>query len=574
MSYDQPDSRSSRYGASSRSRIGHCLGESSPGARGISERRAIALRGALTIAISAALTVASTESLQAGSDPSEVELGMLDGTNGFSINGEAGNDRLGQSVSGIGDINGDGIDDALVGAFLADPNGDNSGRAYVVFGASGGFTSPLDPSTLDGTNGFVINGEAAEDRAGWSVGGAGDVNDDGIDDLIIGAIFSSPNGDRSGRAYVVFGASGGFTSPLELSSLDGANGFMLNGEAEGDEAGESVAGAGDINGDGIDDLIIGSSLADGSGDRSGRAYVVFGSGDPFPGIIELSSLDGVSGFKIDGEAATDYAGVAVAGAGDINADGLDDLLVGAHFADPNGITSGRSYVIFGSSDPFTSPFSLSALNGLNGFAINGEAAQHRSGESLAGAGDLNGDTIDDLIIGAARAEVAGTRVGRSYVVFGSDQAFVSELDLADLNGTNGFIIDGEAEFDDFGASVASAGDVNSDGIDDLLIGADGADPNGNASGRGYVLFGTLEPRPSPFSVASLDSSNGFVLNGEALGDNTGESVSGLGDFNGDGIADLALGARGADPNGSSSGRAHIVFGRRGDALFADRFEAP
>lgn len=574
MSNDQLDSRSSRYREESHCRMGPCLGAPSGGTRVRPERRGFDLRGALTIAISAALAVASTEPLQAGSDPSEVELSTLDGTNGFAINGEVANDRLGQSVSGIGDINGDGIDDALVGAFLADPNGDNSGRAYVVFGASGGFSSSLDPSMLDGTNGFVINGEAAEDRAGWSVGGAGDVNDDGIDDLIIGAIFSSPNGDRSGRAYVVFGSAGGFTSPLELSSLDGANGFLLNGEAEGDETGESVAGAGDVNGDGIDDLIIGSILADGSGDRSGRAYVVFGSDDPFPGAIELSSLDGVSGFKIDGEAANDYAGVAVAGAGDINADGLDDLLIGAHFADPNGITSGRSYVVFGSSDPFNSPFSLSALNGSNGFALNGEAAQHRSGESIAGAGDVNGDTIDDLIIGAPRAEVSGTRVGRSYVVFGSDEAFASELDLADLNGANGFIIDGEEEFDDFGASVASAGDVNSDGIDDLLMGADGAGPKGNASGRGYILFGNVEQHPSPFSVASLDGSNGFVLNGETLGDNTGESVSGLGDFNGDGIDDLVLGARGADPNGSNSGRAYIVFGRRGDVVFIDRFESP
>lgn len=537
-------------------------------------RVGIVLRGALTIAISAALAVATTESLQAGSDLSEFELSSLDGTNGLTIDGEVANDRLGQSVSGIGDINGDGIDDAIVGAFLADPNGDNSGRAYVVFGASSGFSSPFDLSTLDGTNGFAINGEAAEDRAGWSVAGAGDFNDDGIDDLIIGAIFSSPNGDRSGRAYVVFGSAGGFTSPLELSSLDGVNGFMLNGEAEGDEAGHSVAAAGDVNGDGVDDLIIGSPFAEANGAQSGRSYVVFGSDTPFPGVVELSSLDGVNGFQIDGEAAEDYAGFSVSGAGDINGDGIDDLVIGAIFADPNGISSGRSYVVFGSLNAFISPFSLSALNGSNGFAINGELAQHRAGESVSGAGDINGDMIDDLIIGAPKADVSGTVSGRSYVVFGSDEAFPGELDLADLNGANGFIIDGGGEPEALGDSVSSAGDVNFDGIDDLLIGASNASPNGNASGRGYILFGSDEGWASPFSVADLDGSNGFALNGVIAADRTGDSVSGLGDFNGDGIADLVLGARGADPNGSNSGRAYIVFGRRGDAIFANRFESP
>ena len=138
-----------------------------------------------------------------------LQLFGLDGTDGFQISGESGSDYAGTSVSSAGDVNGDGFDDLIVGANFADPNGDGSGAAYGVFGKSGGFGPNLDLSTLTGTTGFRISGEAADDVAGWSVSAAGDVNGDGVDDIIVGAPGADPNGELSGAAYVIFGKSTG-----------------------------------------------------------------------------------------------------------------------------------------------------------------------------------------------------------------------------------------------------------------------------------------------------------------------------------------------------------------------------
>ena len=147
---------------------------------------------------------------------------------------------------------------------------------------------------------------------------------------------------------MVFGQSTPFAATLALSSLNGVNGFRLDGEAVGDRSGRSVSAAGDINGDGIDDLIVGAYAAVPNGIQySGSSYVVFGQSTPFAATLALSSLNGSNGFRLDGEAVSDLSGRSVSGAGDINGDGIDDLIVGAFFADPNGNNSGSSYVVFG-----------------------------------------------------------------------------------------------------------------------------------------------------------------------------------------------------------------------------------
>jgi VCBS repeat-containing protein len=416
----------------------------------------------------------------------------------------------------------------------------------------------LNLSSLNGSNGFVINGNAG-DNSGFSVSNAGDINGDGIDDLIIGAFRASPNGQSSaGSSYVVFGTKSGFSASLDLDSLNGSNGFVINGINAFDYSGSSVSNAGDINGDGIDDLIIGARYADPNGqDRAGSSYVVFGTKSGFSASLDLDSLNGSNGFVINGINAFDYSGSSVSNAGDINGDGIDDLIIGARYADPNGQDrAGSSYVVFGTKSGFSASLDLDSLNGSNGFVINGINAFDLLGYSVSSAGDINGDGIDDLIIGA-------TGAGSSYVVFGTKSGFSASLDLDSLNGSNGFVINGINSRDVSGISVSSAGDINGDGIDDLIIGASGADPKGQRlAGSSYVVFGTKSGLSASLDLDSLNGSNGFVINGINAGDLSGGSVSSAGDINGDGIDDLIIGARFADPNGQyNAGSSYVVFGR-------------
>ncbi|NBB16573.1 hypothetical protein GVN21_14515 [Caulobacter sp. SLTY] len=492
--------------------------------------------------------------------PAVVELSTLDGTDGFRISGVASFDYSGHSVASAGDVNGDGIDDLIIGAPGADPNGGSSGASYVVFGSDAGFSANFDLSTLDGSNGFRISGVAALDQSSRSVASAGDVNGDGIDDLIIGAKDADPNGSASGASYVLFGSDAGFSANFDLSSLDGSNGFRISGVAAYDQSGRSVASAGDVNGDGIDDMIVGAPYADPNVSNSGASYVVFGSKAGFTANLNLSDLDGNNGFSIFGVAAADFSGWSVASAGDVNGDGLDDLIVGARGADPNGSTSGASYVVFGKGTGFGANFDLSSLNGSNGFRIAGVASADQSGYSVASAGDVNGDGLDDLIVGARGADPNGSGSGASYVVLGKATGFAANLNLSTLDGTNGFRISGVAAGDESGFSVASAGDVNGDGLDDLIVGARNADPNGRGSGASYVVFGKDTAFAPNLDLSSLDGTNGFRISGVGEGDYSGCSVASAGDVNGDGAADLIIGARFAGPNVTYSGAAYIIYG--------------
>ena len=186
----------------------------------------------------------------------------------------------------------------------------------------------------------------------------------------------------SGASYVVFGKATGFAPNTNLSSLDGTAGFRISGAAAGDGAGQSVATAGDVNGDGFDDMIVGSALADPNGNASGASHIVFGKAAGFGSNIDLSSLDGTTGFKLSGAAALDYSGWSVASAGDVNGDGFDDLIVGARRADANGINSGASHVVFGRAGGFASNIDLSSLDGTTGFKLSGVAAMTKAAGRL------------------------------------------------------------------------------------------------------------------------------------------------------------------------------------------------
>ncbi|MEH2041854.1 calcium-binding protein, partial [Nostoc sp.] len=211
--------------------------------------------------------------------------------------------------------------------------------------------------------------------------------------------------------------STGWSATLNLSNLNGANGFAINGIKEGDYS-SSVSSAGDVNSDGIDDLIIGAEGADPNGDYSGQSYVVFGKSTGWSATLNLSNLNGANGFAINGIKEGDYSGRVSSSAGDVNSDGIDDLIIGAEGASPNGIASGQSYVVFGKSTEWSATLNLSNLNGANGFAINGIKEYDYSGSSVSSAGDVNSDGIDDLIIGAEGADPNAYSSGQSYVLFG------------------------------------------------------------------------------------------------------------------------------------------------------------
>jgi hypothetical protein len=513
---------------------------------------------------------------------------------GYIINGVVPNHLAGFSVSMAGDLNADGFDDLLLGAPVAPfPPSADTGTVYGVYGQAGGFTDLSVVSLLDTDfpGGFFTLGIAAEDRAGFSVSMAGDVNADGFHDFLVGAPYvdrGGPNVEPGvGQGYLVFG--GPAKPPVSLASLDGSNGVTLNGVVPYDRAGWSVDTAGDVNGDGFDDFLIGAPTDANYSQTTaeGQAYLVFGHDDPFDPVIPLSAVSGTRGFRLGGLAPYDQLGSAVGTVGDINGDGFDDFAVAAPYADPKLATdgffgSGSAYVIFGGTSP---ALGLNVLDGTNGFRVDGFLPYERAGFSLSSAGDFNGDGFDDLLIGAPGdrdnpwdpfdyAMPSGS--GRGYVVFGKATGFPAIIDLGGLDASGeGFsitgidgILDAPDGVDYAGFSVSAAGDVDGDGFDDLILGAPYVDDDFAGElgvGESYLLFGRPDGFPGGLGLSTLTDDQGMQLLGDRTYDRAGYSVSGAGDVNGDGFADLLVGAPATYPS-TNAGKSYVLFGRDFRAL--------
>jgi hypothetical protein len=452
-----------------------------------------------------------------------------------------------------GDFNGDGIDDILVGAPKGDGPDDarnNAGEAYVILG------SPDLSGTVDiakEQHDLTVIGTEAGNNLGFVVA-SGDVNGDGIDDILVGARFAhGPDGSRNnaGEAYVIFGSpdlSG--TVDTALAEQD----FTVVGTDEADYLGYGMA-AGDVNGDGVEDIIVTAPGADGPDNErqnGGEAYVVLGSPE-LTGTIDVGQDQ--QDFTILGAEAEDFLANFVASS-DVNDDGIDDILLGTHMADgPDGqrADGGAAYIVFG-SQKLNGTLDLASGKGF--LTIWGGDTNDWLGFVLTAA-DVNGDKVDDILIGARNAdgsENSRNNCGEVYVVFGSTK-LPSTMDIAEDEPD--VTLFGSASNNLFGHSLAG-GDINGDGLADVLVGAPAANSREKA---GEILVFQGSAQWSATVDAALGQQEMTILGAEPE-DELGFSVA-SGDVNGDEKDDIIGGALLADgPENArpDAGEVHVIFG--------------
>ena len=434
------------------------------------------------------------------------------------IIGEDGYDYAGDELA-FADVNGDGYDDLVVSAWMRDSGaGSGAAEVYLVLGpVSGDFD-------LSGAQ-ASFQGVGMSDYAGRSVGNAGDLDGSGHEDIIIGAIYYQGSGNNQGAAYVV---EGPVTGSMSLGSAD----FQFTGESSDDAAGYGTDGAGDVNGDGHPDLLIGAYGDDVGGSDAGAMYVVLG---PVTASFVLSGAHA----KLTGEAASDWVGVRVAGVGDVNGDGFDDVMTGARQNDAGGTDAGAAYLALG---PLSGESSLSVADAK----LIGEAAGDEAGSGVAAAGDVDADGYADLLVGSRYEDSGGSKAGAAYLLLGPVTGSLS-LSAADAK------LIGEADGDKAGEAVAGGGDLDVDGHDDLLVGAEWEDSAATAAGAAYLVYGSI--------TGTLDlSAADAKLAGEAYLDSAGGSVCMGGDVNGDGADDLLVGALYESTGGGYAGAAYLVLG--------------
>jgi hypothetical protein len=430
----------------------------------------------------------------------------LSTTASWSMVGEATGNYYGQSVATVGDVNGDGYSDVVVGAY---GNSSFTGKAYLYLGGTSGLST---------TASWTAVGEATNNYFGNSVATAGDVNGDGYSDAIVGAFGYTSN---TGKAFLYMGG------PSGLSAIAS---WTATGEAGADYYG-TVATAGDVNGDGYSDVVVGSWNYWNGIQHVGKAYLYLGSAS---GLADTSAWTG------SGDETQAYFGISVATAGDVNGDGYTDVIVGASGHDAgagSGANRGRAYLYLGSSSGLATTPAWTASGDENGAGF---------GWSVAAAGDVNGDGYADALVGAPMHDAGGGAFadrGRAYLYLGSPSG---------LSATPAWTASGDEDLASFGYSVATAGDVNGDGYADVIIGAYGHDAGAGAGanrGRAYVYLG---------STSGLATSPAWTASGDENGTCFGWAVSTAGDVNGDGYSDVVIGANNSNVGGA--GKAYLFLG--------------
>ncbi len=410
---------------------------------------------------------------------------------------------FGSSVASAGDVNGDGYDDLVAGA-PAYANGQASeGAAFVYLGSRMG---------LGSSPAWTVEGDQAGAEFGASVAGAGDVDGDGYDDVLVGAPSFSSAKRVAGRVFLFRGSASGLaTTPS----------WTADGSVFCQMFGASVAGAGDVDNDSYDDVLVGST---GGPAGYGSACIYLGSPNGLGSLAawSVSSSEIGAGF-----------GAAVAAAGDVNLDGHQDVAVGSPFADEGAVDAGAAYLYLGSaSGPSTSP----------SWSVKSARSGARYGAAIAGAGDANGDGYDDLIVGAPYRDETFAQEGRAYLYLGGASGLANTHAWSATSGRAGAR---------FGSSVGSAGDPDRDGFADVLVGAPfDTGSFGGRGGRAYAYRGT------PSGLTNSPAWSDIAPNGSRFG----TSVAALEDANGDGFPDAAVGDPGWSNPSPGEGRVVLYSG--------------